>query len=327
MTDAGPARAGASRVPVRALVDAVAAGLRRPVTADDWRPAVQGAVGHVVGLSDAEGATYVAKVYAADAHRRAETEEVALRLLRDVDGVPAPDVVLVDALPGGRPFVLLTRLPGVRWADRRARLDRAEHAELLREVADVLRRVHAVRGSRFGSVGSVGSVGSRAEHRRATAWDRLGDVLARELPAFLSHGGSPDLARRVRDHVLRRRDLFPAELAPTLCHNDLNGGNVLVTPTGKARVTGVVDLERASWDDPLSDLALTVRHVRQHDPSLVPTLLERYGLADGGASERLETHVLLGVLAERTWVALDRPPGWAATVAALDAVLEETAEG
>ena len=50
-------------------------------------------------------------------------------------------------------------------------------------------------------------------------------------------------------------------------------------PCGRPRLCGVVDLERASWGDPLADLAQTQLHVRYHDPAGAKILVQAYGVA------------------------------------------------
>lgn len=103
-----------------------------------------------------------------------------------------------------------------------------------------------------------------------------------------------------------------------LCHYDFNGGNLLVAASGAPDICGVVDLEKASWDDLLWDLALTAQHVRYYDPADVSTLVDGYGLDGEGARQRLDVYEVLRALEARTWIANDRPHAWERSVAALD---------
>lgn len=295
------------------LVHVLERRLGQHVAVDDWRPAVQGAVGHVVGVSSGANA-YVAKVFASTARRQASREVRALRLAERATGVPVPRVVLHDRLPrDGGCVVLMTRLPGVRWADRRRDLDGGRHHDLVSSVAGVLRGLHAVAGT------GVGDLLDSAPGRTA-AWERLHrrlDVLLRE---YLAQEGRSDVAEQIDRFVTARRHLFGPHVRPVLCHHDLNDGNVLVSAAGAPVVTGVVDFERASWDDPVADVALTALHVRHHDPAAVETLLGAYGLRDEDR-DRLDVHVVVLALAERAWVAYDRPRGWRLSIAALDELL------
>jgi Ser/Thr protein kinase RdoA (MazF antagonist) len=175
----------------------------------------------------------------------------------------------------------------------------------------VLRRVHRLAGRRFGPLLADGGSWATACERADARCDELvrQDLLA---------GGSGELCGRVRRFVDRYHDAISTCTEPVLCHDDANGGNVLVTATGEPEICGVVDLERASWDDPLCDLARTRQHVRHHDPGGVASVTAAYGVAEEGERLRLDVHELLHVLEERTWIVHDRPVGWQRSVAALE---------
>jgi aminoglycoside phosphotransferase (APT) family kinase protein len=285
---------------------------------DGWAPSVQGAVGKVVGVRDENGSAYVLKVYPATARRRRDTELLAQRLLGDVPGIVVPSPTGCGQLdgPAGVGFLLMTRLDGVRWADRRAELGPARTTALTREVGRALRRLHTVAGRHFGDLLVDGP-------RWPTAWDRVaartGDLIAEHLRS----GGPSRLADRVRRFVERHQPAVASCPGPVLCHNDFIGSNLLVPATGDPRLRGVVDLERASWNDPLSDLAQTRLHVRQHRPADTSVLVEGYGVDSPDEHRRLDVHEVLHALAERNWVAYDRPANWRESIAALDALLTE----
>ncbi|MCP3804607.1 phosphotransferase [Allokutzneria sp. A3M-2-11 16] len=115
-----------------------AAGI--PLEVDSWAPTVQGAVGHVVGLRGPDGDEYVLKTYPSWARRKAAVEVRALELATDVN---VPRVIVA-----GDRYVVMTRVPGVRWADRRRELSQPQSRKLHREVGELLRRMHVVRGDR-----------------------------------------------------------------------------------------------------------------------------------------------------------------------------------
>lgn len=153
-------------VPSSAVAAAVQGRLHGPVVIDAWRPAVQGAVGHVLGLRDGRGDPYVVKIFPAGADARAATEVLALRMLDGVTDVPAPRLVLDGELPDGwGSYIVMTRLTGVRWADRRTDLDVDQQAVLHRDVAALLRGLHRLGGEWFGGLVAEGP-------RWPTAWDR-----------------------------------------------------------------------------------------------------------------------------------------------------------
>jgi aminoglycoside phosphotransferase (APT) family kinase protein len=298
-----------------ALADVLAAvSSQLPVRPDGWAPTVQGAVGHVVGVQGSDGSGYVVKTYPGDAGvARAATELVALKRFREVPGVPVPQVVLSGRIdrPELVTYVVLSRLPGVRWADRRSGMPAHWRSTLTAEVGRLLRRLHHLPGDRFGSAFPGGP-------SWATAWkcvDALCDDLLRQ---DLLADGSAALALRVRRLVDRSRASFTDSVTPVLCHNDFNGGNVLVASSGVPTICGVVDLERAAWADPLYDLAKTRRHVRHHDPAGPDVLMRAYGVEGEGDRRRVDVYEVLHAMAERTWIMFDRPAAWSSSVAALE---------
>lgn len=298
---------------LRAVLDQLAAA-GRAVGPDAWEPSVQGAVGHVVGVTGADGPA-VLKVVAPALAPRLRSEVVALGLLAGVAGVPTPRVLAHGGADDGHAFLLMTRLPGVRWADRRDVLDAATQTALTSAVGGVLRRLHDVAGPGFGSLGA-GAV------LRATAWDRVQDRAAELLAEHDRVGGAGEVRARVGALLDAHRAAFVACDRAVLCHRDLVDANLLVSDDDPARPSGVVDLERAAWDDPMADLAQTRVHVRQHVPADADALVDGYGRLTPPEHERLAVHEALHLLAERSWVAWDRPAGWQGSVARLDGLLD-----
>jgi hygromycin-B 7''-O-kinase len=54
--------------------------------------------------------------------------------------------------PSAMAYLLLTRLPGTRWADRRPLLNPAQLSRLTATVGRLLRGLHRLPGRRYGSV-------------------------------------------------------------------------------------------------------------------------------------------------------------------------------
>jgi hygromycin-B 7''-O-kinase len=276
-----------------------------PVQLDGWAPTVQGAVGHVVGVQGSDGSAYVLKTYLGEGGAaRAATELLALERFRDVPGIPVPQVLLSGRIhrPALATYVLLSRLPGLRWADRRSGMPAHWRSALTAEVGRLLRRLHQLPGERFGSTLPGGP-------SWATAWDCVDALCDDLLRQDLMADGSAALARRVRRLVDGCRRSFGSDVTPVLCHNDFNGGNLLVTPSGVPTICGVVDLERAAWADPLYDLAKTRRHVRHHDPAGADVLMRAYGVDGEDERARVDVYEVLHAVTERTWIMVDRPAG------------------
>jgi aminoglycoside phosphotransferase (APT) family kinase protein len=92
------------------------------------------------------------------------------------------------------------------------------------------------------------------------------------------------------------------------------------TAAGDPVVTGVIDFQRASFDDPMADLAQTRRNATFHQPSGAGGLAAAYGV-DAADQERLAVHDLSTGVAERVWISTDKPTGWRRSVRQLDAHL------
>ncbi|GEK19582.1 phosphotransferase family protein [Cellulomonas xylanilytica] len=295
------------------LAEAIAAARRAlpGVRPDGWLPSVQGAVGHVVGLADADAGPLVLKVYPASHVGALGTEVLALELAASALTLEVPRVVLRGDLshPGVDGFVLMTRIAGTRWADLRPVLRPETTTALAHAVGAELRRLHEVRGTRYGALVVDGS-------STASAWDRVVERSTIALTDYVATSGSAALATRARRFVEDRRAAVDSCAGPVLCHHDVIDGNLLLdgTPT----LVGVLDFEAATWDDPLSDLAQTLVHVRFHAPGDVPALLAGYGITSDDERARLAVYDVLHVVAERAWIAHDRPHGWRGSVAALD---------
>ncbi|MEO3776144.1 aminoglycoside phosphotransferase family protein [Micromonospora sp. B11E3] len=283
--------------------------------ADGWTPPVQGAVGHAVGVRDASGSPLVLKIYPVAGPDRRDTEVLAQRLLADVPGPRVPRPVTygdVDRFPGVS-FLVMTRLDGTRWADRRASMDAAGTTRLTREVGRALQGLHAVRGRWYGDLVDGGT-------RWPSAWARAAARSDELLDRYVRTGGPSGLTGRIRRFVAGCQAALALCPGPVLCHNDVNDGNLLISATPDPRLSGV-DLERASWDDPLNDLAKTRLHIRHHRPADTAALIEAYGVDGTDAHRRLDAYEVLHALEERLWVAQDRPAGWRHSVDALDAFL------
>jgi hygromycin-B 7''-O-kinase len=285
---------------------------RRPGTeTDGWTPGTQGAVGHVVGVRDRDGTPLVLKTYKGAQDARLSTEVLGLHLATPV--LPVPRVVVHGRLADRSvAYLLMTRLPGVRWADVRSRLDPPAVTAVTRDAGSLLRRLHSVRGERFG------------ELRRpayGTAWERVAALRDALLHAYVHSGGSVLVAGRVARFVQGRRAAIESCTTPALCHHDFIDGNLLLGGGADHAITGVVDLEGATWDDPMSDLAQTQVHVAFHGPADVGPLLDGYGVSTPDERFRLDVFTVLHRVRERSWIAVDRPQGWERSTAQLDALI------
>ena len=270
-----------------------------------------GAVGHVVGLRGVDGTRYAMKVFGAGQSDRYEVESNAARRLRTI-GVPVPEVLLagrLDAPSVG--FVLMTWLPGRRWAECVADVDYDQAQVLLADAGRLLRAIHAETGPWFGDV-------LRPPTTLPTAADLVAERLYRLLPLYVRVGGPHDLARRAAEFVGQRSAAIGMCSRAVLCHNDFVDGNLMVQLAATPQISGVFDFERVSWGDPMNDLAVSYIHFRYHYPDLVASLMAAYGIEFEHEQLRLQAYEALHLMDERCWISTDRPQGWQRSTAALD---------
>lgn len=180
-------------------------------------------------------------------------------------GLPAPAVPMIcgEPLVDGRPFILITRLRGVR-------IEQAVQTEKPIDIATsaigVLHRLQALPLEKTG-IGDEEPVPLQVEMMR---WAMLMQRAPEELTTRAGELGGR-LAARV-----------PAERNPTLVHGDFHYGNMLFRGP---EVVGVLDWEIAQLGQPLLDLGCLCVVAGRHpgDWPVVPdaTMFELYGVTAG----------------------------------------------
>jgi aminoglycoside phosphotransferase (APT) family kinase protein len=162
------------------------------------------------------------------------------------DALPVPEVVHADftrdLLPSD--WLLLTERPGVNWHDCRERVE-PNRSALRERLGAAVAGLHRVTGGGFGHP-QVGLVPD---------WPTAFTAMLEAVLADADRYGVdlPVPADRLRGLLHAARGALAEVVVPSLVHFDLWAGNVLVDPTS-ARITGVVDGERAFWGDPLADM-------------------------------------------------------------------------
>ena len=162
--------------------------------------------------------------------------------------VPTPRVLLADLTRehADVDVLVMERLPGVTWEGARATMAPEADVAAQRATGAVLATLHRLTGDRFGYP-SAPALGG------ATWPSAFGAMVA----SLLDDARVWDVDVEA-DRVRRAVEVCAPDLAdvgrPALVHMDLWPGNVLVD-AGTGTVTGVVDLERGLYGDPLLDLA------------------------------------------------------------------------
>ncbi|WP_035839708.1 phosphotransferase family protein [Kitasatospora azatica] len=209
------------------------------VRLDDGRPAV-------VKLAPPAGAAvlrYERGILAAEA--------MAYRRLAEL---PAGAVPTAELLHAGEEFLLLSVLEGEPWDQAGDRIHADAQPQLRRDLGAITARLNTVapRDGRFGYPAAQSELSAPDWRSAFTAmvdavlddaerWRSPLDVPPADLRALVREGGY------ALDEVTE----------PRLVHFDLWPGNVFVHPGGDgrpARITGLIDHERAFWGDPAAEL-------------------------------------------------------------------------
>ncbi|MDT7844834.1 alpha/beta fold hydrolase [Streptomyces justiciae] len=180
-------------------------------------------------------------------------EAAILTLLAGADGIPAPELLAVDATAelADHPSLLMSRLPG------RVRVDEDDLVRRLDLLAGQLARIHAVAPEERPRTYQAWTSPERVRVPEGAMWERAVDVIRREPPAY--------------EGVFLHRDFHP--------------GNVLFA---EGRISGVVDWVETSWGPADLDVAhcstaLALLHGPEHGLAFRERYEARGGrqLADG----------------------------------------------
>jgi aminoglycoside phosphotransferase (APT) family kinase protein len=195
---------------------------------------------------------------------------------------PRPGRLCEDPAVLGATFYLMERKHGAHYADPSA-LPPDAAASMSRAIVDTLAALHAVDIHATGliAIGKPDGFLTRQVSGWADRWRR----------ARLDESVGEDLI-----HWLESR--IPAQLAPTVVHNDYKLDNLLFQGD---RVEAVLDWEMATVGDPLADLGLMLCYWEDQGPPApagwldANGVVERYGQLTGRDLASLPWHRVLGL--------------------------------
>ncbi|MDG4831763.1 phosphotransferase [Solwaraspora sp. WMMD1047] len=197
-------------------------------------------------------------------------------------GVPVPQVEHAgfDRSLVGSDFVFLSRVSGVGLDSVRDDLAPAGLAAVRAELAGHAARLHTITGPAYGY--PLRDSRTWQPTWRAAFGAMVDDILADATRLGTVLPAGPD---RIGELLRRHADLLDDVTRPALVHFDLWDGNVFVTPDGAggARVTGLIDGERAFFGDPVAEL---VSLALLRDIADEPAILAGY--AEVAGPERIE---------------------------------------
>ena len=221
------------------------------------------------------------------ATNRLDRERAALELLVDSD-LTVPAFVAADTLHCGRPWLVMTRLPGEPPVDALA----SPHdisVGLGRQLGALTARLHA--GPRPPGFGTWGM---------RDRWSLVEEDLARTAGLTeLSRDAGIVSADEVRDLLAlmatTRSALKDAPTAPVLAHRDLQPRNVLVDNRGE--LTALLDFESAGGGDPAEDFKTIGLDWETPGFAAFCAGYASAGSFDASFAERAAHHVLFWALA------------------------------
>lgn len=148
----------------------------------------------------------------------------------------------------GRDYMFQTIVPGVPAREGLQKYPREQWGPFFRQLGEISREIHTVRGDHFGPINGPGH----------TTWSAALVVMLREIIADLDDAGLP--AGDVRDVLaiaVRGKEIIDEIRDPRLLHGDLWTINVMVADDApEPTVTGLFDCDRVIWGDPESDWAI-----------------------------------------------------------------------
>lgn len=145
----------------------------------------------------------------------------------------------------GRDYLFQTMLGGISGPEGIGLYPRSQWTSFFRQMGDIARSIHSVRGERFGPVNAP----------RADSWSEAVLTYFADLAADLDDAGldAADV-HEVAAAADKDRAVLDEIAEPRLLHGDLWTVNVMMDPdAAEPTISGVFDNDRTSWGDPESD--------------------------------------------------------------------------
>ena len=179
----------------------------------------------------------------------------------------------------GRDYLFQTLLDGVPAPEGIGRYPREQWATFYRQLGEVTRSIHAVRGNRFGPVAGP----------QFDTWSAAVIAFYADLAADLDDAGldSADV-REVAEAAGKYQSALDEVTEPRLLHGDLWTVNVMMAvESPEPTITGVFDNDRTSWGDPEADW--TIFMAAKKPGTERDAFWETYGLLSSSAEAALRS--------------------------------------
>jgi len=186
-----------------------------------------------------------------------------------------------------RDYMFQTFIEGERWSEIESTLSSEKNNKLWNQCGRIVRRIHNTAGERFGYPYPGPQFKSWSElilDRFAKISESL-MIYKLEIPAFAN----------ISDIVHANASLLDEIQTPSLLHGDLWTFNLLIgQDAGEPAITGVLDVERAWWGDPLADWIMFLLAIRSNETEWQGQLSafnEGYGMFDRNRTTQFRQEV------------------------------------
>jgi aminoglycoside phosphotransferase (APT) family kinase protein len=172
-----------------------------------------------------------------------------------------PKIIMTDFTHQvvGRDYVFLTFIEGERWSDIEDELTPEENIELWRQCGEIVKQIHETTGEQFGYP---------QPGRQFSRWSELiSDRLARIAESMLAYQLEATAFTTISDVAGANIFLLDEIDTAHLLHGDLWTFNLIVRRDhNRPIITGVLDVDRAMWGDPMADWIMFLLTIRQDKP-------------------------------------------------------------
>lgn len=196
-----------------------------------------------------------------------------------------------------RDWVVQTQVRGTPWTEMEDELREDEQLALWRQLGEILRRMHGVRGEAFGP--PVEGLGHEC-WSDLIRWDVTGLLV--DAQRF---GIDPDPFRRLVDLVNHSVHLLDEITEPRLIHSDLHRHHVFVRRRvdGDVEISGLIDLEFARFADTGAESIFVDHELDGGDSAGFAAFCEGYGCHHPSHDER--ARLAIYALTSLGWAATD----------------------
>jgi aminoglycoside phosphotransferase (APT) family kinase protein len=232
---------------------------------------VAGEINEVYSVVTASGQEAIVRIFHGE-KGKFEKEHWALERCREA-GVPVPEVFLVERIEsedGPLHFCIESKLAGVTMKEALAESEsKVEADELLRQLGELLAKIHSVETGGFGVLDAHGDGKFHSVPELVAGdWNISFDEV---LAALETRPADAALARKGYE-ILQTEAPRYSESSPRLAHNDLAPQHILVH---EGKISGIIDFESAIGADPMMELARWEAKYGQTYP--LEKILEGYG--------------------------------------------------